>query len=529
MRDVLSYALEHDATTQHWVQGLLDLDGDGRPDFVSSRWDAGNDRPARQVAILPQRPEWLRQPSALAIRPVAVHAWALLAERRRHQRHRERQLHQDRLSFPDNNPTRGYGIIRETYGLVDINGDGLQDFVDGNPWTRGSENGWYVHLNEGDRFGHPVFWPFAGNWQTVHGEPGCTMVLTGPRISETVYGQPDLKFPNADAQGFGYSRQVQGLADIDRDGDPDYWYEEPYRTDEKDAAVCAYAHLYQDEADFFEAFAPRELRRRLLIRRNSGSGFGPPEEWVSSDGYSLSGGSMVSTFKGSGNPAERLGVMVNTGDFNADGALDLAVQTEEGWRTFELTAPNPDVLATITVPTGGVVAVVYRRYYEPGGEMGAPIWVVERVTATDPTGTSATAVRSFDYEHGVFDRNERSFLGFERVYEKSATGYTLSRYYQRKGFEGQLYCREVRADAAATTSLRSMIRTHESAWATRCGPVGARHGACRRRADRQWTAAGRTVQSQRPPANRQSQRARGRRWVDPRHYPGLRRIPASAS
>lgn len=477
--DVLQYALEHDATQQHWVQGMVDLNGDRRPDHVSARWDAGatanptsqwlfyrnaeNGFADPEVWRFAQAPTTPSTPQYTPPRTGAISATETV------------NFTKVVFAFPNNNPTRGYGMVRETYGLTDLNGDGLDDFVDGNPYEIGGERGWYVHFNEGDRFGHPVFWPFAGDWDTVHGEPGCDMVLTAPRLSESVYGQPDLAYPNALVVGYGYSRQVQGLADIDRDGDPDYWYEEPYRTDEADAAVCSYTHLYNDEADFLESVAPRELRRRLLIRRNNGAGFDLPEQWVTENGYALSGGSVFMTHQGNSDPHEaETTVQITNGDFDVDGALDLAVETTDGWRSFALTAANPDVLSSLTVPTGGVVRATYRRYYEPGGGIGGPIWVVDRVTATDPTGTSATVERSFEYEHGVYDRIERAFLGFERVYEHSATGYTLSRYYQAKGYEGQLYCREVRIDGAAETSIPSTIRTHETAWASGTAPSGHR-------------------------------------------------------
>jgi RHS repeat-associated protein len=479
--DVLQYALQHDESRQHWVQGTLDLDADGRADLVSARWDAGAssngtgqwlfyrnasggfDEPTLWSFAQPPTTPSSTTPDGVPPASGAISATQSV------------NFTKVAFEFPNNSPKRGYGVVYETYGLVDVNGDGLTDYVDGNPYVVDGEFGWFVHFNEGDRFGHPEFWPFAGDWQTVHGEPGCDLVLTAPRINESVYGQPDLKYPTAVVPAFGYSRQVQGLADIDRDGDPDYWYEEPYRTDEADAAVCAYTHLWDEEADFLESVAPRLLRRRLLVRRNDGEGFGLPEEWVPDTGFALSGGSVSQYHQGSGDPPKvTTTVQVATGDFDVDGGLDLAVEDEDGWHSFALTAPNPDVLSTITTPTGGMLTASYRIYAELGGGMGAPVWVLDRVVATDPTGASATVERSFEYEHGVFDRTERAFLGFERVQEHATTGYTLSRYYQAKGYEGQLYCREVRTLADAEDALRTTRRNHETAWAGGVAPSGHR-------------------------------------------------------
>lgn len=94
-------------------------------------------------------------------------------------------------------------------------------------------------------------------------------------------------------------------------------------------------------------------------------------------------------------------------------------------KTFIADSAIPDLLSSITVPTGGVTTVTYKpsaQYRDAQNNLLNPhlpmvIQTVESITETDPI-TSLTATTHYLYENGSYYYNgafDRKFAGFEKV------------------------------------------------------------------------------------------------------------------
>jgi RHS repeat-associated protein len=489
--DLLAYVnTQNDVTNTFAYQGMADLDGDARPDLISARWDAGADinDPDRWLFYHnngagfddPQLFHFAQAPATTAYAAGGISGGA------------SSTFHKGILTTGGQQDLV-FGTDEDYYGLVDLNGDGLADFVDSHDWEEPDENGvdrqvWWVHFNEGDRFGSPSKWEFRGNWDTDHGPAGCSRVYSHPRISQTVFGMPS--YAN---NGHSYNRQVQGTFDVDGDGLLDYWYEEPYLAAGAGSS-CGYVTSISNfsDGDALRPYVePYQLKRRLLVRRNTGFGFDTPVEWVGGNGFALSGGESDASITDVP-PEPRSDVVLGTGDFDNDGVVELAVRdrnvddnNDDGddtsrfdWKLYDLGVENPDAMTGFTNPYGGHIAATYKAHFEPADRLPAVQWVVDTVTASDIDASRPPITHTYTYEHGVFDREERIFLGFERIYDATGSGYTMSRYYTTEGFNGNLYCREVRDLDNADSEVVVQAAAHTAAWAN-VPPGGAPSGHIR--------------------------------------------------
>jgi RHS repeat-associated protein len=370
------------------------------------------------------------------------------------------------------------GVLEQEWGLADLNGDGLPDLVDSTPQgcttSRGlTEQCWTVYFSFGREFSGPIQWRFAGDWQTQHGAD-CDRVYGFPRLSRSVYGQ------TAEEQGDNprivQGRQVQTVADVNGDGMLDYVYESPAPVNDSDA-YCDYINPssnFQTAEEISQRVGPYRLHRKILVRLNDGAGFGPPIDWVDTRGYALSGVTVV----GEGDrPTDVTSyAALGVGDFDADGAPDLGVRGDGDWynlpgdadinRLYKLGEANADALEGATAPDGGRLEIEY-RYQRPDPHMAGGQWVTAAVRMVDLDPGRLDVTRRYFYEGGSYDRERRSFQGFERVYQVTdgADGYTLSRYYQSPGFEGHLYCRAVRRLAGAADAIDALTQERAEAWA----------------------------------------------------------------
>lgn len=479
------FRTEETSTTSYTYQTAIDLNADGRPDQVTSRYDAGASANAADRWLVarnsgtgfddPAVAKFASTPETDAIGASTTYNYT------------KHILQGTQLT------TIPFGSVEQQSGLVDLNADGLLDLV----WGPGQvqfdhatgiwQQGWTVYFNQGGAFSEGVWWPFQGDWQADETVGGCTSVTADPLLSRSVYGFSD-NFNIGDAQ----SREVMRVMDVNGDGLPDFVYERPAPLDVNDPthSACDYVRKdlkFTNTDTLLDRTSPDSLHEGMRVRLNTGFGFGPPIDWVDDSGFALAGGKIEIYLFDHPNEKHSWSTLA-VGDFDDDGAPDLARHLGERpswsnddgdgvepWKLYKLADGNVDTLNSVTNPDGGHVDVTYRWDHVAGGEMGAGQWVVGsyRVTDSDPARVDVT--RTLQYEHAVYDRDYRAFMGYERVYQYSTEnqGYTMSRYYQQRGFEGRLYCREVRSTSTSGEAAVATTRAaHEAAWASGETPAG---------------------------------------------------------
>jgi RHS repeat-associated protein len=487
-------------------QGMVDLTGDGRPDLVSSRFETPflGLNPASQWLLYRNNGTGFEEPEVIRFAespitaagatigppPVFINSMS-----------RSTTLHYtDTLAWqPDGWQDFPIGVLEQDWGLADLNGDGYPDLVDSTNQACAqavgpTENCWTVYFNLGREFSEAIEWRFKGNWQTAHGAECNGGVLGFPRIMRTTYGQV-VQGNNADPR-LVQSRQVQGLADVNGDGLMDFVYEKPAPVDGP-GSQCDYINPssnFSNESDIGGRVSPYTLHRKLLVRLNTGNGFGDAIDWVDGDGYALAGAYVVGGRQQDPPQSAVSHASLGAGDFDGDGAPDLSVRLDADWyepgdqfelsKLYKLGEANVDVMDVVTTPNGGRIEVAY-DYEKASAHMAGGHWVVSSLRMADLDQTRLDVTRHYYYEGGKYDRTHRTFQGFERVYQvsettgdRTSTGYTLSRYYQSPGFEGQPYCRAVRRLDDAKDEVAELVAEHREEWdATPLG--GARPG---------WTA-----------------------------------------
>ncbi len=493
--DVLRWANQKPNTdVNRQYQGPLDLNADGRPDYVSARFDAGSDRNAPTDWLLYRNqgtgfepPVYFRFTDA----PTYEDSTGLT---RTVSSMSESTVFSDTKSDWFRDVGRivtdvPYGTTEQRHGFVDLNGDGLQDFVDTHvrqeSTSGGRENIWVVHFNQGDGFAAPVAWQVQG-WNDP--PSGCSHLLPGtaPHLSSNAFVQHD-------SLGWSFSRQTQSLLDVNQDGLLDLVAVEPAPIR---GSGCGYVQgmRVRTDTELVERSSPYVLNAPIRVHLNTGRGFAAPVEWVGAGGVALSG-SEVQYFPGREGSDDHGEVVLESrahslswgvtsvADYNQDGVAEIAVRRSEihdsgsssssEYDLLPIGFAQPDVLVGVTTPQGALAQVDYRYHVDPTGRMGQGQWVVESVELWDgvPAHLSSRVRTRYRYEGGLYSREHRAFWGFERVYtyRDGAEGYTVSRYYQERGFEGVLYCREVRRQPVASVmalsdELGALVGSHEAGW-----------------------------------------------------------------
>lgn len=136
----------------------------------------------------------------------------------------------------------------------------------------------------------------------------------------------------------------------------------------------------------------------------------------------------------------------SNGNFTAGNPLDMDAdgipESYEATTIYENTTAKPtDILTTITVPTGGTIAMTYQaagQYKDGSGNLLSPalpfpVQTVKSITTTDPV-TSVAGTSNYEYSGGLYYYNtpsDRKFTGFEKVSESRPDGSVVINYYHQ--------------------------------------------------------------------------------------------------
>lgn len=125
-------------------------------------------------------------------------------------------------------------------------------------------------------------------------------------------------------------------------------------------------------------------------------------------------------------------------DMDADGIQEIYYQTT----IFKnQSAKHTDLLSTITMPSGGTVAIAYQssgKYKDLNGnllnaQLPFAVQTVRSITTTDPVA-SVVGTSSYTYSGGVYyyaTPSDRKFAGFEKVSESRPDGSVVVNYYHQ--------------------------------------------------------------------------------------------------
>jgi len=301
------------------------------------------------------------------------------------------------------------------YGVYDMNDDGLPDFVDAELAAPGS---WSVYFNTGAGFAEePLAW-------RIDGQPD----LLPDFISETDSNASSRKT---------YSE----LIDMTGDGLPDWL--RPWSP--TDALLYGLARPACDgtASQCGTGTQPPTCCSSLLLFVNTGTSFSAPVSWPAWDEE------LLRSYSENPSASER---EFDVFDFDGDGLLDLVEIADDTWRVFlhpaspaatgSPTPPHlrsrPDSLVAMLNGVGGETRLVYTpTAADPATRLPFPHWVLRRREIYDGYTTEAADVHSYSYGDALYVGARREFRGFGRVWETDAGGRTSLTYFhqdtRRKG------------------------------------------------------------------------------------------------
>ncbi len=365
----------------------LDVDGDGCADRFELDYTVTNDPP---LPAKPgkRRPFWLffhnrkcdptpfngfgapivwSWPSGLTPPEHMVH------ERDAVSRHATGSCHcqpgQDPIECCTNIGVITKSIYGHTTGLIDINQDGLIDFVSSAEGVLGP-----IYLGTGNGF-------IAQTSATSYDGSGWTNELRQGGIVSAHYdiNGDGLKDAVSFDQDFQYLNCLQSNNNQSCAKTPGPWY--------------------------------------WSVRLNTGTRYAPAMPWLAWDGlreFAWIQGGYGSTTDASG--AYTLDYQLR--DMDGDGLLEVVRNGKEAFKSTS--RDHPDLLTTISNGFGGTLIVSYATVVSGppgsaiGGNLASPTVVVSRTILADGMGNAPTQT-TYEYEQPYFDPARRQFLGFGKV------------------------------------------------------------------------------------------------------------------
>jgi RHS repeat-associated protein len=315
--------------------------------------------------------------------------------------------------------TASHGKTTAQWDLIDINGDGLPDFV------QRTDGGLLVQLNLGYRFGAPELW---GSGNTLRFERTEAAGVNG----QAGFTLPAYSFGGGISSTRNRAGTESNLMDVNGDGLPDLVVKA--LGDDISSLSTDVQVSFNTGAGFLPAQAytgalPRPIQSRSAVHRNLGLHFSfsiPTSPTTAviinpghNDGDSFGGSnSQLRDFDGDGY-ADHIA---------SDGAL-VNVNLNRHGRT--------NLLKNIRRPLGAIIALDYVR---AGNTTDHPQrrWVLASRTVFDgladgrsdglPDKNADYQIATFVYENGRWDRAERTFYGFRTVREqhRDTTGVTTA-------------------------------------------------------------------------------------------------------
>ncbi len=314
--------------------------------------------------------------------------------------------------------TASHGTTTAQWDLVDINGDGLPDFV------QPTSGGLTVMLNFGYRFGQPEIW----------NAPGFRVERTATKGFEGNAGftLAAYSFGGGISSTQSKASTEQDLVDVNGDGLPDLL-------------------LKQVDSD-----AITSIGTQIQVSLNTGAGFLPPQSFTGALPLPIQSRSGVHRNLGlhfsiaipigalPTVPPTPIFLIINPGhnngnsfggsqsqlrDFDGDGYADHISSNGAAVTVHLNQRGRTNLLKSITRPLGATIALDYVR---SGNTPNMPQnrWVMASRTVFDGlAGDGADhQIATFDYQNGRFDRAERTFYGFAAVteHQRDTTGVTTA-------------------------------------------------------------------------------------------------------
>ncbi len=422
-RDYLRRTDPDSGTTSLLTADTLDMNGDGRPDFVDTSLYSSSNPSWRVVRNLGGSFE-------NGYMQINVPAPGL-------------------ATYVDNSSICQGGWQRA--GLVDMNGDGLKDYVladtgglESAPGCNGEDH-WDVYFNTGGSFKPNAYaWsvegsdyklpPYLNNYAGCSDEP---LSVGGNMLDLTGDGRSDVVLPHS----------------YDVCGDSQY--------------VAPMCDQTTGSCDVLETEFPEDCCNNLILLVNTGSSFAAPIGW---------GSTYVGFISAFSYPEDYNFTRYEVMDFDGDGLLDLLEHEPQGdpitgeiishtWRVYPNPASpfsmgsntpdeertRPNLLVSMMNGIGGETLLEYTpasllgdslcSYDDQGKPVSGdclpfPYWTLTRrktfdVFSTLIYGTSEPRVDNYVYQSPRYDGVEREFRGFARVWAVDPLGMSRATEYHQ--------------------------------------------------------------------------------------------------
>ncbi len=355
--------------------------------------------------------------------------------------------------------------------LVDVNGDGFPDWIVANKyWTGGSDYNYGTYLNgktywqttSSNQWNIPDgFFASIGadqgrRFADVNGDGIVDFLVAkdGTRVTYLNNGNGWTRTDSMNVPDGDFSQGAQ-LIDINGDGLADLVIA-------KDGTKAVYINNGKGwtldntwnipDGNFYESGKPcgRVLTDingdglpDLVIAQdgykttyiNTGHGWQKNDSWNITDGEIMTGGQ---------DQGRRFS------DVNGDGMVDLVIGNGSYKKTYLNASPVPDLLQKISNGTGGSTTIGYTpstKYYNNGPDSicDLPIILQTVSSVTNDDGMGHTYTVTHQYWDGMFDVQNREFLGFDQVREIDGDGNYVDNWFkQDPKYKGRLYLQETK-------------------------------------------------------------------------------------
>jgi RHS repeat-associated protein len=405
--------------TNATVAAVVDVDGDGRPDYVDAR----------------AHPWRVHRNTGAGFGP--AESWS--------------------LGGPTNIRNASSATGGVTRDLVDLDGDGRPESVWTGGWTDAHQR-WSVQWNTGHGFTAPEdIWAPHG-YLRVGGPDTPEMNVQSDLFDVNGDGLPDKVSAVGNPDGAGWRWRVwygTGHGFTGRDGGTHaFWWDSPQRAFLRswDGAQEVYRYDVLDVTgdglpDFVDASQWTPGNAVWHVHVNTGQGFAPGQTWAA-----------PAPLRRKSPDTATMALAGDTFDVDGDGYPDVvALPGGPGETTAEIWLAHPsrrpaDVLTRMVDSLGAVTTFEYGvstdfpdAPIDPALASGArglpfPVHVVTAIRRIDPAHPEAPVSTTYRYRGGYWDGMRREFRGFHVVLATDDWGVTrLTQFHQTDALRGRAY------------------------------------------------------------------------------------------